>query len=367
MIRDSQRFQPFTQEPISLIDEAGAWSAPFELDLGEEKLRRFYRDMLGARLLDERLGRLQLQGKTSFVAPSAGHEAAQVAMAHAMDVKKDWLFPYYRDLGFVYALGLPLVEIFGQNMATMADLNRARQMPAHPGSREFQLYTVASPIASHIAPAVGAALSAKLRGTGDVTVTSFGDGATSEGDFHAGINFAGAQGAPIVFVCENNGYAISVDLKRQTGSESIAAKAHGYGMPGYHVDGMDVLAAYYVMKEVVQRARDGFGPALVEMVVYRFGAHSSADDDSRYRPREEVAAWKERDPLKRMQGFLEQRGWWSEEEDEAMREEIQSEFTAAIREAEAAGSPPDAWMFEDVFADVPQHLVDQRREFLEEG
>ena len=367
MIRDSQRFQPFTQEPISLIDASGAWSGSFELDLGEDDLRKLYRDMLGARLLDERLGRLQRQGKSSFVAPSAGHEAAQVGMAHAVEVKRDWLFPYYRDLGFVYALGVPLVEIFGQNMATQADPNRARQMPAHPGSRDFQLFTVASPIASHIAPAVGAALSAKLRGTGDVTITSFGDGATSEGDFHAAINFAGAQGAPIVFACENNGYAISVDLKKQTGSETVAQKAHAYGMPGYHVDGMDVLASYYVMKEAIQRARDGFGPSLVELVVYRYGPHSSADDDSRYRPREEVAAWKERDPLTRMQRFLEQRGWWSEDEDEALREEIQAEFTAAVREAEAAGAPPDAWMFEDVFAEVPPHLEEQRRAFLDDA
>ena len=366
MIRDSQLFQPFTDEPISLIDEAGAWAAPFELDLSDDELRGMYRHMLGARLLDERLGRLQRQGKTSFVAPSAGHEAAQVGMAHAIQVKRDWLFPYYRDTGLVYALGIPLVEVFGQNMATRADPNRARQMPAHPGSKEFRLFTVASPIASHIAPAVGAAISMKIRGTGEVAITSFGDGATSEGDFHAGINFAGAQGAPIVFACENNGYAISVDLKRQTGSDNVALKAHAYGMPGYFVDGMDVLASYYVMREVIQRARDGFGPALVELLVYRYGAHSSADDDSRYRPREEVAAWRERDPLGRMQRFLDGRGLWSEDEDEALREEIRAELSEGVKQAEAAGSPPEEWMFEDVFADMLPHLAAQRHEHLEE-
>lgn len=365
MIRESQLFEPFTTEPISLIDESGTWTAPFELDLEDEKLQRLYRDMLGARLLDERLGRLQRQGKSSFVAPSAGHEAAQVGVAHAIEAKRDWLFPYYRDTGLVYALGIPLVELLGQHMATRADPNKARQMPAHPGSREFNLFTVASPIASHIPPAVGAAISMKLRGTGQVTVTSFGDGATSEGDFHAGINFAGAQGAPIVFVCENNGYAISVDLNKQTGSERVSQKAHAYGMPGYFVDGMDVLATYYVMRDVVRRARDGFGPALVEMMVYRYGAHSSADDDSRYRPREEVASWKERDPLERMQRFLARRNLWSDQEDQALRDEINAELSAAVKEAEAAGDTPDAWMFEDVFADTPAHLVDQRREYLD--
>ena len=364
MIRDSQLFQPFTSNPISLISEAGDWHGAFELDLDDGVLQGLYRDMLTARLLDERLSRLQRQGKTSFTAPSAGHEAAHAAMARAVKPKFDWLFPYYRDAGLILALGVPKVELMAQTLATRADPNKGRQMPAHPGSKTFNIFTVASPIASHIAPAVGTAISMKLRGTGQVVLTSFGDGATSEGDFHAGINFAGAQGAPIVFVCENNRYAISVDYNRQTGSENIAVKGQAYGMPGYHVDGMDPLASYYVLKEAVERAREGLGPSLVELIVYRYGPHSSADDDSRYRPKEEVEAWRKRDPLGRMQRFLAKRSLWDEGWEHSLAAEINDELAEATRQAEEAGPIPVEWMFDDVYETVPEHLRKQRAELV---
>ena len=364
MIRESQRFEPFTDEPISVINEAGDWIAEFELDLEPEQLQRFYRDMLRARIADERFGRLQRQGRLSFVAPSAGHEAAQVGIAHSIQAGKDWVYPYYRDMALCLALGIPLVELVGQSMATLADPARGRQMPYHAGSRPLNTFTMASPIASHIPPATGTAISQKIEGKGEITVCTFGDGATSEGDWHAGLNFAGAQGAPAVFVCQNNGYAISVDLKRQTGSDTIHQKAHAYGMPGYYVDGMDVLASYYVMQEAAARAREGVGPALVELVVYRYGGHSSADDDSRYRPREEVALWRGRDPLARFRRFLEKRGLWDDAAEESAKAEFDAEFTDAVQEAEAAGKPPLETMFEDVLAEMPTRLRKQRDELL---
>ncbi len=359
MIKDSPRFEPFSQKPISLLSESGEWIAPFDLDLDEAALKGFYRDLLAARLLDERFIKLQRMGKISFVAPTAGHEAAHVGIAHAVKRGHDWLFPYYRDAGMLLAFGVPATEMMAQMMATKADSHKGRQMPSHPGSQALNVFTVASPIASHIPPAVGTAISMKIRNTGQVVVTSFGDGATSEGDFHAGINFAGAQGAPIVFVCENNRYAISVDYHKQTAAENIAAKASAYGMPGYLVDGMDVLACYYVMQEAVERTRKGLGPVLVETQVYRFGPHSSADDDSRYRPTEEVKAWKQRDPLMRMQRFLEKRGLWTKAWGDSLRNEINEAFSVAIKEAEAAGAIPAEWMFEDVFKDMPRHLKQQ--------
>lgn len=366
MIKDSQLFTPFTKRPISLLSEEGEWRGSFELGLDNDTLQGFYRDMLRARLLDERYSRLQRRGKVSFHAPAAGHEGAQVGVARVLKPGFDWLFPYYRDAGMVLSLGVPMGEILAQALATRADKNRGRQMPAHPGSRALNVFTVASPIASHIPPAAGAAISMKLRGTGQVAVASFGDGATSEGDFHAGINFAGAQGAPIVFVCENNRYAISVDIRKQTASETIAEKAKAYGMPGYYVDGMDPLACYFVMREAVGRARDGLGPSLVEMLVYRYGPHSSADDDSRYRPQEEVAAWRERDPLGRMQRFLARRDLWDDAWEEALRTETNTELDEAVKEAEAAGDVPSAWMFEDVFAEMPEHLRAQRDALLKQ-
>lgn len=360
MIKGSPSFQPFTEAPISLISQAGEWVGSFDLVSGDEELRGIYRDLVAARMLDERLLRLQRTGKISFVAPSSGHEAPQVAAARAVNVGRDWIYPYYRDTALVLALGVPPVEIVGQMMATRADPNRGRQMPAHPGSRSLNVFTAASPIASHIAPAVGTAISMKLRGSGDAVVTTFGEGATSEGDFHAAINFAGAQGAPIVFLCQNNSYAISVGYNRQTAADSIAAKAHAYGMPGYRVDGMDVLACYFVVREALERAREGVGPSLIETIVYRYGPHSPADDDTRYRPAEEVEAWRKRDPLGRMRRFLERRGLWNEEREEALRKEIDEEQRRAVREAEESGKVPREWMFEDVYAELPEHLAEQR-------
>lgn len=360
MIKGSPRFQPFSEKPISLISEAGDWTGDFQLTLSDSELKDLYRDLVAARLLDERLGRMQRMGRITFVAPSAGHEGPQVAVARAVIPGRDWLYPYYRDTALVLALGVPTKEIVGQMMATRADPNRGRQMPAHPGSKELNVFTVASPIASHIGPAVGTALSMKLGGKGDVVVTTFGEGATSEGDFHAAINFAGAQGAPIVFVCQNNRYAISVGYNRQTAAENVAAKAHAYGMPGYQVDGMDPLACYYVIREAVARAREGVGPTLVEALVYRFGPHSPADDDTRYRPAEEVEAWRKRDPLLRMRRFLERQGMWDDEQEAAQRSEIDGEQRQAVKEAEASGKVPREWMFEDVFAELPEHLREQR-------
>lgn len=364
MILESQLFQPFTGEPISVISEAGEWIAPFDLDLATDQLLEMYRQMLLGRMLDERLGRLQRQGRISFVAPSAGHEAAQVGIAHAMKPGFDWLFPYYRDVTLVLAVGMPPAEFIGQAMGTLADPSRGRQMPYHAASKELNIFSVASPIASHIPPAAGAAISMKLRGTGEVAICTFGDGATSEGDWHAGVNFAGVQGAPIVFVCQNNRYAISVGFEKQTASDNVHVKAHAYGMPGYYVDGMDALASYYVMRDVVQRARDGIGPSLVEMLVYRYGGHSSADDDSVYRPRAEVEAWRKRDPLGRMRRFLERRGEWNDAAEEAARAEIDALITDALQAAEAAGPVPTSAMFEDVFAQVPARLQQERADLL---
>ncbi len=364
MILESQLFQPFTEEPISVINEAGEWIAPFELDLDTQQLVEMYKHMLLGRIMDERLLRMQRQGRVSFVAPGAGHEAAQVGVAHAVKPGFDWLFPYYRDLTLVTALGVPVVESMGQTMGTLADPSRGRQMPYHPSSKELNVFSVASPIASHLPPAAGTAISIKLRGTGQVVVCTFGDGATSEGDWHAGVNFASAQGAPIVFACQNNRYAISVGFERQTGAESVYAKAHAYGMPGYFVDGMDVLACYYVMRDVVQRARDGMGPALVEMLVYRYGGHSSADDDSVYRPRGEVEMWRKRDPLGRMRRFLERRGDWDDAAERAAKEELEALVTSAVQASEAAGPVPTEAMFEDVLAEVPPGLAKQRSDLL---
>ncbi len=363
MIKDTWRFEPFSEEPIRLIDEEGRWVADFDLDLKDEELLELYRHLVRGRLLDERYQIILRQGKTSFVAPSAGHEAAQAGLAKAVRPGFDWLFPYYRDKTLLAAIGYPVELLYAQMLATRLDPNKGRQMPEHPGLKELNVFTVASPIASHVPPAVGAAISMKIQGTGQVVVTTFGDGATSEGDWHAALNFAGAQGAPIVFAAENNRYAISVNFEKQSGSPRIADKAHAYGFPGYHVDGMDVLASLYVAREAVERARQGLGPSLVEFLVYRYGPHSSADDDRVYRSREEVEFWRKKDPILRFERFLEKKGLWTPEEGEKIRETIKADLLAAEEKAEAAGPVPPEWMFDDLYS-TPYWLLEEQRQIL---
>lgn len=361
MTKQSAQFEPFTPKTISLLTEQGDWAGPFKLDLDQVTLKRFYRDMLAARLLDEKFTILLRTGKIAFVAPHSGHEAAQIGLAHALQRGHDWFFPYYRDAGAILALGVPLKEMFGHALATLADPAKGRQMPGHFGSKSLNAFTPASAIASHVPPAAGAAISMKLQNTRQVSVCTFGDGATSEGDWYAGVNIAAVQGAPAIFVCENNKYAISLHYSHQTAAASVAEKAHAFGIPGYRVDGLDVLASYYVMKDVIERSRQGHGSALVELEVYRFGPHSSADDDTRYRPKEEVEAWRQKDPILRFQRFLERQSIWTKDWEESLRAEIKAEQEAALQEAISAGEPPVEWMFDDVFSEMPWHLEEQRR------
>lgn len=353
------RLQPFTEKPISVLDDAGRWTAKFAPGLNEEALLKTYEELVTARLLDERLNKLLRTGKVSFVAPSAGHEAAQIGIAQAVRRGHDWLFPYYRDTGLAAAVSSP-EEVLAQCQGVRSSRSKGRQMPSHPGSEEARIFTACSSIASHVPPAVGTAMAAQQRGTDEVVVATFGDGATSEGDWHAAVNLASATKAPIVFACENNGYAISVNYEKQTGARNIADKAHAYGMPGYRVDGMDAMAVYHVMNQAIEDARAGHGPALVELCLYRYGPHSSSDDDSVYRSREEVEEWKKRDPLPRFRGYLESRKLWDEARDKALHEHTREALANAAEEAAAAGAPPSDWMFDDVYADMPWHLQEQR-------
>ena len=366
MIKERITIEPFTSELVRLTDEQGNWIAPFEHGLTPEQLRQFYREMLAGRLLDEKFTILIRTGKTSFVAPSAGHEAAQVGMVRAMRVGHDWFFPYYRDNASTLSLGMSPYEIFGQMLGTKADQAKARQMPEHFVSRALGIFAPCSAIASHVPPAAGAAISMKIRKTGQVAVASFGDGATSEGDWHAGINFAAVQRAPAVFVCQNNRYAISVNISKQTASENIAVKAHAYGIPGYHADGLCVLTSYFVMQEAIERARRGEGSSLVELVVNRFGAHSSADDHLRYRSAADLAQERTQDPLPRYQKFLERQGLWDEEWAKNLRAEISTKLETALQEAMKAGEPDALEMFDDVFAAKTWMLEEQRTLVAEE-
>lgn len=363
--RAKHSFEAFSEQPITLIDPSDQWCGAFDLDLDDNTLKGFYEDLVRERLLDERLNTLLRTGKTSFLASCSGHEAAQTGIGRAMRRGHDWLFPYYRDQGLAMLLS-SADEVLAQFLASCSDRNKARQMPSHPGSHEARIFSVASSIASQVPPAVGAAMAKHIQGLDEVVVTTFGDGATSEGDWHTAVNMAAVQKAPVVFACENNGYAISANLATQTATATIAEKARAYGMPGYRVDGMDVLACYYVMRQAIEHARRDNGPILVDMVVYRYGPHSSSDDDSIYRAADEVAQWKQRDPIDRFNRFLADRGLIDETTDNTLRERIKSELSAAAERAGVAGTPPVDWLFDDVYAELPWHLTDQREQLLSE-
>lgn len=358
--------KPFTDKPIQRVGEDGKKIGRWTLDLDQERLQRIYGHMVAARILDEKLVTLLRQGKTSFYAQCSGQEATQVGAAHAVRPGHDWVFPYYRDQGLGLALGVPVLELVAQSLGKAADPNRARQMPQHFGSRALNFVSVCSSIASQLPPAAGTAMAQMVRGTDEMTLVTFGEGATSEGDWHAGLNFGGVYGAPIVYLCENNNYAISVGFRGQTASRNVCVKAHAYGMPGYLVDGQDVLAVHSVVLEAAERARSGGGPSLIEALTYRYGSHSSADDDSKYRPRDEVAAWRGKDPIERFRRFLEREGAWTPEFGERVRQDATAEIDRAIATAEASGDVGPETLFEDVFAEMPDFLVRQRDALIAE-
>lgn len=353
-------YEPFTEQPIQLVGEDGQNIGRWSSDLTEAELRTLHRHMLRARVFDEKLVTILRQGKTSFYAQSSGMEATQVGIAAGVRPGHDWIWPYYRDQALALALGVPVLDLIAQCLGSNLDASKGRQMPHHFAAPGQHFVSISSSIANQVPPAVGTAMAQQYLGTDEITVCTFGDGATSEGDWHAGLNMAGVSRAPCLFICENNQWAISVGFKGQTAAENIHVKARAYGMPGYYVDGQDVLAVRAVVRQVAEQVRAGQGPALIECLTYRVGTHSSSDDDSRYRSKEEVDAWRGRDPIRRFERYLEAEGLpISADERSQMQQEIGREIDAAINQADAAGFPDWRSMFDDVYQDLPVHLREQ--------
>lgn len=302
-----------------------------ELGLSDDDIRRMYELMLLGRRFDERCEILQRQGKAHFHISGQGQEAAQIGAAMAFIPGKDWFHPYYRDLALLLAIGVPPRELMLGWFARANDpASGGRQMPAHWGYRPLNVVTASSPVSTQIPQAAGIAYAHKLRGEDAVTYVSFGEGGSSKGDFHEGLNFAAIHKVPVVFVCMNNGYAISVSANKQMAIENVADRAAGYGMPGVVVDGQDMLAVYKVMKEAVDRARRGEGPTLVECKTVRLKAHSSDDDDRLYRSREEIERLRqEKDPLVRARAYLLEQGL----ADDAWFEEIEKKVMDIVNDA----------------------------------
>ncbi|HEV3124607.1 MAG TPA: thiamine pyrophosphate-dependent dehydrogenase E1 component subunit alpha [Candidatus Dormibacteraeota bacterium] len=303
-------------------------------------LRTMYRHMVRARVLDERMWVLNRQGRAPFVISCQGHEAAQVGMAMALRPGYDWLAPYYRDLAVTLVIGMTPRDHLLAVLARAADPNSgARQMPAHYGCRRLNIITGGSPVATQVLHAAGAALASKVRGEDAVALTSLGEGSTSEGDFHEGLNFAAVHRLPVICVVENNGYAISVPWEKQGAIKDVAQRAQGYGMPGVIVDGTDVVACYHAAVEAVARGRRGEGPTLIEAKVARLTPHSSDDDDRVYRSREEVADNKAHDCVARFRLELEESGVLAPGDAAEIRAEAMREVDRALEEAEASPLP----------------------------
>ena len=332
------------------------------LKLPDELLLRLYRGMLMVRIMDERLLTMQRQGRIGFYGEARGQEAAVIGTAAAL-APEDYIVPALREAGAAIYRGLPLRAYVAQLFGSANDISKGRQMPCHPGSRASRYVTMSSCIGTQLPHATGMAMAARLLGDNIVVVGYLGDGATSEGDFHVALNFAGVFKAPVVFVCQNNQWAISTPVSGQTAAAAMACKALAYGMPALRVDGNDVLACYSGMRDAVAYARSGKGPIFLEALTYRVSAHSSSDDPSRYRDESVTMKWRtERDPLLRYQKMLRQSGRLTEAADAALSEAVEAEVRAAIAAEESAAPPPLHTLVEDVFAQVPRALHEQLAE-----
>jgi len=310
-----------------------------QLGLTDAEVIEMYRYMVTARKFDERNLLLQRAGKINFHVSGIGQETTQVAAAFALDRERDYFLPYYRDYGFVLAVGMSLTELMLSAFAKADDPNSGgRQMPGHFGSKRLRIVTGSSPVTTQVPHAVGVALAAKMQKKDIVSYVTFGEGSSNQGDFHEGLNFAGVHKLPVIFLCENNQYAISVPVKKQLGGR-VVDRAQGYGFPGVRVDGNDALEVYRVVKEARERAIRGEGPTLIEAMMYRLSPHSTSDNDLAYRTKEEVEENWKKDGIPKMKSYLIETGIWSEEQDEALLRDIQQQLKEAVEAADNAPFP----------------------------
>ena len=328
------------------------------LGLSEDDLMAMYRTMVTARLCDEAQFRLNRQGKAPFVVPVSGHEGCQIGTAWPFQKEKDIFVPYYRDMGVCLVVGMTPRDVFLGVFGKRDDPSSgARQMPAHWGSRKLNILTGSSPIATQLPHAAGAAYAIQYKGDDAVVGCWFGDGATSEGDWHEALNFAGIYKLPIVFFCENNKYAISVPLSKQMAVKDVAIRAEGYGFEGKVVQGNDVLACYEASREAVEKARKGGGPTLIELKTYRFHPHTSDDDDRTYRSREEVEEAKRNDSLVVFASYLKEQGLLDDDGIEKLRVEIKQEVDTEVEAAWEAPDPEPETAMHHVFAEGDEQLA----------
>lgn len=348
---------PSTIEHLSILDQDGKVDPALEPELEDEFLLSLHRWMLLGRRFDERMLRLQRQGRIGTFAPVMGQEAANVGATAALR-SSDWMVVAFREAAGELMRGRSMEDL----LLYYGGYNEGGTVPEGVNNLPTSI-----PVGSQTLHAVGLAWAMKYRGKDDVAMVFFGDGATSQGDFHEALNFAGVYKVPAVFVCQNNQWAISLPRSKQTASQTLAQKALAHGVPGIQVDGNDVLAVYVAAREAVERARAGEGATLIEAVTYRMSVHTTADDPKRYRTDEEVEIWQQRDPISRFQIYLRGKGLLDDDRLAALEGEIDAQIREAVERAEKTmGEPVDAlMMFDHMYGEAHPNLVAQRRELAD--
>lgn len=341
-------------ECIQILSPEGGVSSELEPELSDHQLDEIYRYMVLTRVFDAKALKLQREGRLLTYAPSLGQEAAQVASAYALS-PEDWMVPSYREHGAYITRGMPL-ELLYEYWMGFEDGSRIPE--------EHNDFVIAIPVGSQALHAVGISWAAKIKNHRIAVLAYFGDGATSQGDVHEAMNFAGVFSTPTVFFCQNNQYAISTPRKKQCAAETLAQKALAYGFKGTQVDGNDVLAVYQATSEAVKKAREGEGPAFIEAITYRLGAHTTSDDPKRYRSDEEVQRWQRVEPMIRFRKYLEHRGVWSREYEEDVQSEAREKVEHAVEIAEAHRAEPES-IFQFVYENLTPELAEQLEEFRE--
>jgi pyruvate dehydrogenase E1 component alpha subunit len=354
-----EQYDPLKGEMLQILDEKGQIESSLEPSLSDEELKKIYTFMVLSRQADLKAFILQRQGRMGTFAPSLGHEACQVGSVFPLK-KSDWVFPYFRDLGMYITLGLPLKYYYLYWMGNEEGMH----IPD-----DLNIFTIAVPVATQLPHAVGAGMAAQIKKDKIGVLCTFSDGATSGGDFHEALNFAGVYKTPNVFVCYNNQYAISTPRDKQTASKTLAQKAIAYGFDGVLVDGNDILAMYTATKEALEKARAGGGPTLIEAFTYRMANHTTSDDALKYRSEDEVKKWEKKDPVERFRVYLKNKDIWNESFEKKVQEEAKTTINRAIEEAEETPPPSIEELFIHTYKNMTSHLKEQMKElkvYLEE-
>lgn len=337
---------------LRILHENGDADATLLPNLSDNDIKKMFEIFILARQFDQRALQLHAEGRLGTYASILGQEAAQIGSAYALE-KADWVFPSFREMGVYITLGYPMWMLFQywtgdeRGMKTPNDLN---------------IFPVSVPVGTHPPHAVGAAFAAKIKGHKIATVAYFGDGGSSKGDFHESLNIAGVYKLPVIFICQNNQWAISVPRERQTAAKTIAQKAYSYGFEGIQVDGNDVFAVYKATKDALAKARAGGGPTLIECFTYRMGDHTTADDASRYRPKEDVEKWKAKDPLLRLKLYMEKKGLWTQQYEDEAKKRVTEFVDSEIKKHEAANLPEAKDIINFTYKELAQR---QRKELKE--